>query len=202
MITRCVLLCCMLSCLAFPLFGQNEGFYVPPDTVTDSELEYVPTEKAHLFAGRPGKAALFSLILPGAGQAYNKKYWQVPIVWAAVGGMGYVVAYNSGIYRDYDEAYDIRLANGGPSPDEEYPYVVMSTQQIYNERVRWNKNRQLAIIGFAAVWIANSAQAFVSAHLMEFDIDDDLSLQLLPEQEINFSDPFSTPLSVTLQYRF
>jgi hypothetical protein len=98
---------------------QTGGFYPETDTVPELDVDYIPKVKTRMFAGRPGKAALYSLIIPGAGQAYNKKYWQVPIVWGAVGTVGYFVIDNSKEYRDLRDAYRERLIaaqNGEPRP--------------------------------------------------------------------------------------
>jgi hypothetical protein len=208
-----VLFCCLFLCtgvfeaLAQP---QQSGFEVPLDTVEEIDLEYIPKTKANLFAGRPGRAALYSLILPGAGQAYNKKYWQVPIVWAGVGAMGYVMVTNIKDYKGYRDQYHeflhAELEDRGVVLDPEYGYRGASTIPYTKEQVRLKRNdqnrlRQLSIIGFAAVWIANSAQAYVSAHLLEFDIDEDLSFHLLP-LESGQVDIASTPLTASLVLRF
>jgi hypothetical protein len=190
---------------------QLQGFEVPPDTVQEIDLEYVPKTKAGLFAGKPGRAALYSLILPGAGQAYNKKYWQVPIVWAGVGAMGYVMVTNVKDYRGYRDQYrefllaDIEDRQVVLDPKyglrSEDPYIPYTQEQTRNLRDAQNRYRQLTIIGFAAVWIANSAQAYVSAHLLEFDIDEDLTLHLLPSQP-QIMDISASPVTASLVLRF
>lgn len=158
------------------LSAQNEGFYPEQDTVEEIEVDYVPKIKAKMFSGRPGRAALYSLIIPGAGQAYNKKYWQVPIVWAGVGTAGYFMDFNTKKYNMHRDAYKNRILGEPVHPDlERY-----SAEEIRNLRDQWNEYRQLSIFVFAATWIANSAHAFVSAHLKDFDISDDLSMQVLP----------------------
>src|SRR5687768_16349575 len=62
-------------------------------------------KKGSIFSGRPGKAFLMSLIVPGAGQIYNKSYLRVPFVWGAVGGVGLVLQYNTRQYHCYIAAY-------------------------------------------------------------------------------------------------
>jgi len=159
--------------------AQEGGFSLPPDTVNFAEPSpYIDSgekpPKARLFSGRPGKAALYSLILPGAGQAYNKRYWKVPIVWGVMGGVGYIMYDNIQIYKDYKFRYEQALINGS-DPDNEY-----TTEQLRLLRNQSNKNRQLTIFLFAFAWMANSIEAYTDAHLMEFDIDEDLSIEILP----------------------
>jgi len=190
MVRNCLNIVVLCICISPGLSGQQGGFEVPQDTVPEIDIETVPREKARLFSGRPGRAALYSLILPGAGQAYNKKYWQVPVVWAAVGGVGYIMATNVKDYKGYRDQYAefliAEMEGREPVLDPNYgmqnenrPYTKDQTRNLRNAQ---NRYRQLSIIGFAAVWIANSAQAYVSGHLLEFDIDDDLSLEVIPMQ--------------------
>jgi hypothetical protein len=192
------------------------GFYPEPDTVPEIEVDYVPTAKGSIFTGRPGRAALYSLILPGAGQAYNKKYWQVPIVWAGVGTAGGIMLYNSKYYGYYRDGYRESLRAGiegtppiipdGLPPKVEENLRKASTEQIKNHRDDLNRYRQISIVAFALTWIANSAHAYVSAHLKDFDISDDLSIQILPfSGRADYSyeiTNYTTPISTGVVLRF
>ena len=164
------------------LQAQNEGFYPEQDTVLDVDPADIPKIKARIFAGRPGKAALFSLILPGAGQAYNKQYWQVPLVWAGVGAAGYYMNFNITEYNKHRDAYRQKVLGETVTDPDLAP---LSADQIKNLRDQWNNYRQISIFVFAATWIANSAQAYVSAHLKDFDISDDLSMEIVPFAQPN-----------------
>lgn len=157
-----------------------DGFQVEADTLPEVEYYAGQTERVNIFAGRPGKAALYSLILPGAGQFYNKKYLHVPIVWAGVGVAGGIMIYNIDQYNTARDAYRERLLaeiEGRPPVDD---FSQFSTAQIRNIRDRANRYRQVSIFAFSLVWVANAAQAFVSAHLIDFDISEDLSLHIEP----------------------
>ena len=185
------------------------GFYPEPDTVPEIEVDYVPTVKANIFAGRPGRAALYSLILPGAGQAYNKKYWQVPIVWAGVGTAGGIMYWNNMNYKVYRDGYRERLLADleDRDPVEDFETFGRATnEQIRNERDRWNRFRQMSIFAFALTWIANSAHAFVGAHLKDFDISDDLSIQIAPfsgSSDYGYGiTSYSSPVSTGVVLRF
>jgi len=161
--------------------GQREGFSIEPDTVilADDDSPTVEGPKANIFEGPPGRAALYSIILPGAGQIYNGSYWKAPIVWGLIGTMGTVMAFNINQYKDYDSRYKDALTaemEGNPNPDP----GGLSSSQLFDLRTEANKGRQLSIILFSFVWIGNSVEAYVDAHLKEFDVSDDLSIRIKP----------------------
>ena len=175
----------LLGCIAAS--GQIGGFEIEPDTII--ETEYDPIEgdlpKARMFAGKPGKAALYSLILPGAGQIYNGKWWKAPIVWAGVGTVGYFTRENSRLYRCYRDAYRERLITDkeGLDPIDKYATgenAIARTDDLRVYRDRYNRLRQTTIMLFGLTWVLQSAEAFVDGHLTEFDISEDLTLQLRP----------------------
>ena len=170
--------------LCLPMVSQAQqvgGFSSQPDTVEVAE----PTEsveegpKANLFEGRPGRAALYSLIIPGSGQIYNGSYCKAPIVWGVVGAMGTVMAFGIDQFEEYDERYIAALEaelEGIPNPDP----GGLSSSQLFDLRTQANKNKQLSIVVFSFVWLGNAIEAYVDAHLKEFDISDDLSIQFRP----------------------
>jgi hypothetical protein len=127
----------------------------------------------------PKKAALMSLVIPGAGQVYNKGIWyvKVPIIYAALGGMVYLIDFNQSRYRRFRDAYRLKL--------QDQPHEFTNTR-LDNERTlrvlrdNYDKNTQLSYVGIVAVYALQSVEAFVNAHLNSFDINDDLSLQLKP----------------------
>ncbi len=121
----------------------------------------------------PKKAATLSLALPGAGQLYNKRWWKLPLVYGAMGGMVYSIDYNTRQYRRFSEAYILAL-KGEP---HEFVAYNLSTQAIKRYRDQFDKRRQLSWIGLVAVHLLQAAEAFVDAHLMQFDLSEDLSLQ-------------------------
>ncbi|MDX1478324.1 MAG: DUF5683 domain-containing protein [Saprospiraceae bacterium] len=180
----------ILVCSGAMAVAQTEGFTVEPDTVEVAEPLPADEEqqKARLFAGRPGKAALYSLVIPGAGQIYNKRWWKAPIVWGGVGTAYAVVRFNTDKYQCYRDAYIQRLTTDmeGMEPidkfngsDPEFP-LRLSADQIRTFRDRFNRFRQTSIIVMGLVWVAQSAEAFVDGHLREFDISDDLTLEVRP----------------------
>jgi Family of unknown function (DUF5683) len=161
--------------------SQRGGFSMEPDTVEtiDDDVPVVEGPKANIFEGPPGRAALYSLIVPGTGQIYNGSYWKAPIVWGVIGTMGTVVAFNINQFNDFDSRYTIALTNemaGEPNTDPQG----LSSTQLFNLRTQANKNKQLSIVLFSFLWLGNSIEAYVDAHLREFDVSDDLSIRLKP----------------------
>jgi hypothetical protein len=193
-----VLLLVVLYC---DMQGQSGGFYPEQDTAPEIDLDYIPKVKARIFAGRPGRAALYSLILPGAGQAYNKKYWQVPIVWAGVGTAGGVMLYFNGEYKGYKDAYRERLLAEIEMREPQDKFPKYSTNSLHTYRDRYNRYRQLSIFAFALTWLANSAQAYVGAQLKDFDVSDDLSISIVPlSTDVSFAAPAVLSTSVVLRF--
>ena len=127
-----------------------------------------------LFAGEPGRAFLYSLILPGAGQIYNKSYWKLPIVYAALGTTGYILYDNIQTYNDYDDAYKLRV-DMGDAADTIFP--TLSRSQVQGNREIVRKNVQRSYIALSLVYFIGAAEAFVDRHLQSFDISDDLSIK-------------------------
>ncbi len=119
---------------------------------------------------RPGKAALLSAVVPGLGlgQIYNKKYWKAPVVWGLMGSTIYgALWYNN----QYNESVDLYEANS-TSP--------LAPQYLSNVNY-YRKYRDMLIIGASLVYVMSIVDAYVDAHLMEFDIKDDLSVRISPD---------------------
>ncbi len=162
-------------------FAQvTDGFTSETDSLPPyGEPDSGPKVKTNLFEGRPGKAALFSLIIPGAGQIYNRSYWKAPVVWGVVGAVGSVMAFNIDQFNDLDDRYKAAVQaeiDMEPNPDP----GGLSSSQLFDLRTEANRNRQLSIVIFSFTWIGNAVEAYVDGHLKEFDISDDLSMRFKP----------------------
>lgn len=144
----------------------------------------------------PAKAAFYSAILPGLGQAYNKKYWKIPIVYAALGtGVG-IYAYNNKNYHKYRDEYKRRL-NGTENPDGKLAYLTDS--QLISAQKQFQKNRDLSMIVTVGLYILNIVEANVDAHLAQFNVSENLSLRPdIYQNDINYKQN----LGVTLSFKF
>lgn len=126
----------------------------------------------------PQKAAIFSAILPGAGQIYNRKYWKVPIIYASLGLSSYFIQYNFKNYNNFSKAYKMRIDQDPTTTD---PYEeIYSADNLKFLRDAYRRNFELSCITAAGIYVINIIDALVDAHLFYFHIDDNLSLRLQP----------------------
>lgn len=125
------------------------------------------------------KASIYSAILPGAGQFYNKKYWKVPVIYLGVGATLYAARWNQNEYLHYRQAFEYRTDNDDNTIDE---YVDRYTEtNLITIKNYYRKNRDLSYILVAGVYLLNIIDASVDAHLFNFNINDDLSLTVHPQ---------------------
>ncbi len=133
-----------------------------------------PTKKV-VKNSAPRKASILSAIIPGAGQIYNRKYWKAPIVWAGMGGMGYLFIQNQNEYSFYRENLKKLVAGDSSALTAT---GLSSRDQIQTQKLFYRKRRDLCGFGLLAIYAINIIDANVDAHLKTFDVSDDLSLQI------------------------
>lgn len=164
--------CCCL--LVFPGFGQDTTAVSIPALAADSsqtdELDTWPS---------PRKALRWAII-PGGGQIYNRRWWKLPLVYGAFGGMVYAIDYNQSRFRRLRTALDLKRQDlphefTGTSLDDERTLLIL--------RDEFDKNTQLSYVGIVLIYALQGIEAFTDAHLRHFDISDDLSLQVKPSFE-------------------
>ena len=131
------------------------------------------------------KATTLSLICPGAGQIYNKSYWRVPIVIGGFATTIYCIDWNDRGYQRFKKAYRLR-ADYDQNPDlypngstDEFKGRYAATF-LKNLRDSYRRNRDLCIILTAGLYILQAIDAHVDAHLRDYDISDDLSVNVTP----------------------
>lgn len=127
----------------------------------------------------PRKATIYSTILPGLGQAYNKKYWKIPIVYAGFGAMAYFFVNNNNKYQGFKKALILRN-DGDESTVDAYATQYPNQSSLVEYKDYYRRNRDLSVIGFSLFYILNIVDANVDANLYYFDVSDDLSLQWAP----------------------
>ncbi len=128
-----------------------------------------------MFEGNPGKAALYSAILPGAGQIFNKRWLKAPIVWGLEGtAIGFIV-YFSQVHNLVDLKYK-GMARGEITEWQGYT----TAAALRTRRDNLKKVRDYSYVGLAVIHVLNIADAFVDRHLIEFDVNEDISLRLGP----------------------
>lgn len=149
----------------------------------------------------PSKAAFYSAVLPGLGQAYNKKYWKIPIVYAALGTGVYFYKMNDNRYNRYRVAYKRRLA--GYQDDEFYGDIPgqprIEDDALIRAQKILKKNKEISILVTLGLYALNIIDANVDAHLIQFNVDENLTLQ--PHYEFNAIDQRSNVgLSLNLNF--
>jgi hypothetical protein len=154
----------------------------------------------------PSRAAFYSAILPGLGQAYNKKYWKIPIVYAAIGTGIYFYLDNTKEYNRYRDAYKSRLA--GHDTDEFWgvnadgnPIATprVSSDGLIRAQRTLRRNRELSLLITFGLYALNIIDANVDAHLLQYNIDENLAFK--PHFQYNEKENASD-LGLTLNYKF
>lgn len=145
------------------------------------------TTKVKKQKGEAGKAALRSAIIPGWGQAYNKKYWKMPIVYGALAIPVLTFRYNEQWYQKTKEAYQIKYHNDtvtvtAPLPEDgiDPQLQPLSTESLKVYRDSFRQGMDFSVLAFIAVWGLQIVDAAVDGHLKSFNINDDLSLRVTP----------------------
>lgn len=146
----------------------------------------------------PSRAAFYSAIAPGLGQIFNKKYWKLPIVYGAIGTPLYFYFDNHSKYKDYRNEYKKRL-KGIVNTDDPIFGKLDNDRVIQGQRF-YQRNRDLSLVITAGFYILNIVDANIDAHLMQFNINDKLTVQ--PALELNPQDYNQYQYAVNLQYRF
>lgn len=138
----------------------------------------------------PKRALWLAIVLPGAGQIYNRKYWKLPLVYGGFVGCIYAMQWNNTMYRDYSQAYQDIMDND-PTTQSYNQFLHLGTritsanmaqyQSIFKSRKdRYRRWRDLSFFCLLGVYALSIVDAYVDASLSEFDISDDLSLRLEP----------------------
>ena len=186
MIFRRIIILFILFCINTFLFAQNE---VKQDTLV---IDSMPLHS-------PVKASVMSAVIPGLGQAYNKKYWKIPIIYAAMGTTIYLSIDLNRKFQTYKQAYIYRTDNDPTTTD---PYLLVYNDQTMVQLVDYYKrNRDFMYILTGVVYALNIIDASVDAHLFYFDVSDDLSLQINPVmQKINYGQTWQKGFTLTLNF--
>jgi hypothetical protein len=197
-----LLIICFLLSFVFSLNAQIDTLQVRKDSVklaNDTakvegvkEKSVVMTEADH----SPKKAGMLSAILPGLGQAYNRKYWKIPVVYAILGGVGYL-AYTNTLYYNFwhgaliikNNPYhtDLELFNyatahsaGVTDLSPSYISTKISETDFQTENDYYRRNRDLSYFFTGVLYLCNILDATVDGHLYNYNVDDNLSFHIQP----------------------
>jgi hypothetical protein len=143
------------------------------DSIVEEKLDYKPYDPL-----APARAAFYSAVLPGLGQAYNGKYWKIPLVYGGIGVGIYFYLNNDKEYDRYRSVYKRRLAG---FTDDEFTRAD-GTQRITNDGLIraqefFQRNKELSLLITVGIYALNIIDANVTAHLQQFNVSEDLSLR-------------------------
>ena len=146
-------------------------------------------QKKEKFIPDPKQALWMSLVIPGAGQIYNRKFWKLPIIYGGFIGCTYALLWNQQMYKDYSQAY-IDIMDDDPNTasylkmlplgyniegkEEQFKNIFKHKKDFYR------RNRDLSIFAFIGVYLISVVDAYVDAQLSTFDITKDLSMKVEP----------------------
>jgi hypothetical protein len=163
---------------------ETEAVLVAKDTLKSNDIDPLT----------PAKAAFFSAILPGLGQAYNKKYWKIPLVYGAIGTSLYFYIDSNKKYHQYRDAYKSRLE--GYVTDD---LAFLDNNRLIAGQKFYQRNRDLSALFVVAFYALNIIDANVNAHLLQFNVDENLSMRpVLYQNDVTFK----TNVGLTFNYNF
>jgi hypothetical protein len=147
------------------------------------------------------KAAIMSAVIPGLGQIYNRKYWKFPIVYAGLGGFGYLFYTNQKQFEYYGTNLRAEYDDDATTINESG----YSGDALLELKGDARKNRDLGVLGMAIIYALNIVDANVDAHLRTFDVSDDLSLNIKPHNTLSWLPGntlcFQTGLTIQFNYK-
>ena len=172
---------------------ESEEVFAADSLIGEGVLKGVRLKKKRDWASwRPEtkRAMWLSLVLPGAGQIYNRKYWKLPIIYGGFVGCAYAMRWNNQMYHDYSQAY-MDLMDDDPKTESYNQFMHLGAkitdanieryQELFRKRKdRYRRWRDLSFFVMVGVYALSVVDAYVDASLSEFDISDDLSLEVTP----------------------
>jgi len=207
----------VVVCFVVLIGGQNvQAQKIESDTV------YKPiVVKEH----SPHKATLYSALVPGLGQIYNKKYWKLPILYGGIAATVYAISWNTGQYNDYRNAYIdltkyLEYKNQADdagileptskryekiAPDTDFSETSANDDEWFkttfrNKKDSYKHDRDLSYIILFGVYVLNIIDATVDAHLTNFNINDNLSMTVQPK--MNYSPVAGSTLGLSCRINF
>lgn len=144
----------------------------------------------------PARAAFYSAILPGLGQAYNKAYWKIPVVYGALGTSLYFYFTNDDDFNRYRDALKRRLAGFN---DDEFQGIILNQTTLERAQREFRRNRDLSLLITVLLYGLNIVEANVHAHLKQFNIRNNLTLRPMMKHDI-YTGTVQTGLTLRLNF--
>ena len=182
----------MIFIVIFLFFFLNTGFFF------GQELSSKKKRKINIINDplAPSKAAFYSAIIPGLGQVYSGNSWKVPLVYAAIGSAVYGYVYNKNEYNKYRGIYKRRIAG---YTDDEFIDLIPQNEKILKGMNFHKKYRDMSFIFIIETYMLNILEANVSTHLMQFNVNNDLSFKPIIDFE-PISESESLAIKIELKF--
>ena len=174
----------IIFCSVFSSWAQETG---------DKQQQKVLLQEQQVHS--PHKATMYSAVVPGLGQIYNKKYWKLPVIYGLTGVFIYAFDFNNNQYNKYKNAY-AEFDTGERVEFEGYT----NKEIILRLKDNYRRNRDLNVILLAGVYMLNIIDATVDAHLFNYDISEDLSLNIQPSMMRNINQQNALGLTCRLSF--
>jgi len=168
------------------LFSQKEQFHS-----SELQINHIETlnQQEHTQNSETKTATILSIILPGAGQIYNKNYWKPALIWGGIAVSLYISQVNRELYTEFKNEYILEL--GYPKTQSKY-HDYNSLSNIKAQKNLFKRRMETAYIFAGAIYLLQILDANVDAQLMTFDVSDNLSLNLTPKAYPNLIKPSPT----------
>lgn len=184
-ITKHILLTCLVIFFITDLgFSQT----LQSDTIV--------LDSAKIRTHSPTKATLMSMVVPGLGQVYNKKYWKLPIIYGGIGTSLYFAFSNNKEYKRFRSAYLIRIDDDASTVDEFEG--ILTDANIRTNMDVYQRNRDFSYIIAGLIYVFNIVDATVDAHLFTFPVNDNLTFHFQPSMQLTDNKDFSKGFSLII----
>jgi len=169
----------LIAFSSFTSYAQKDTIVYVKDTTTLKSSVIDTSDSGH----SPKLAMLLSAVVPGAGQAYNKKFWKIPLFYGAGAGVFYLNRQFNVRYLKYKNPYNYARSNDSTFNESSLITIdgeKYSASSIKEERDRFRRYRDMTIIGLSVFYVLNIVDAAVDAYFFDYDMSDNLSLHVTP----------------------
>ena len=141
-----------------------------------ADSTYISPKKLRLINDplTPSKAAFYSSIIPGLGQVYTRRYWMIPIIYGGLGASAYYYNFNNKEMKKYRTAYKRRLAGYF---DDEYTEIIPENEKLLEGMKFHRRYKDFSFMFLIGTYVLNIIDANVGAHLLQFNVSEDLSFE-------------------------
>ena len=176
-LANCILLMMLTLLFSVPLFAHQKDSTIKKTIIKEKVVFPDSIFKFNTKISIPKRAGLYSAILPGLGQIYNKQYWKTGLVAVAAGTVTYFIIDNRKNYQKYQEVYISRIDNNPATTDTYYQYSINDIDIL---RRGFRKYYEYSIISGTVCYLVNILDAFTSSHLKTFDMSKNISMKATP----------------------